>query len=150
MSEGFVYMYGCIPRVRLLPREVRRRYQILCSCSYKQLCAAVWVLGTEPKSSARAASALNHWDLSRQTTDVSEWSNKKHKSGKETMNEQSEERVWMLTLLWNLSCSRHGPGKWWPQRRAPLGETGKGWFLYHENTGFEASSYCNGRKIYLI
>ena len=32
--------------------------------NYRQLSAAMWVLGTEPRSSERAVSTLNHWAIS--------------------------------------------------------------------------------------
>ena len=39
-------------------------HQISWNWSYRQVWAAIWVLGLEPGSSGRAASALNHWAIS--------------------------------------------------------------------------------------
>lgn len=44
----------------LVPTEARKGSQISCYWSYRQLSAAIWVLGIEPKSSRRGASALKH------------------------------------------------------------------------------------------
>ena len=40
------------------------RCQVSWNWSYRQLWAAMWVLGMEPGPSGRAASALNHWAIS--------------------------------------------------------------------------------------
>ena len=47
-----------------MPIEARRGCWIPWKWSYKWLCAVTWVLRTEPGSSGRAASALNHWAIS--------------------------------------------------------------------------------------
>ena len=53
MNECFVH-YMCS-----MPDEARRGLCILWNWSYRQLLAAMWVLGIEPGSSGRAASAPN-------------------------------------------------------------------------------------------
>lgn len=45
-------MYVCVGLLHLL------------NWSYRQMWAAMWVLGIEPRSSEGAANALNHWDIS--------------------------------------------------------------------------------------
>jgi hypothetical protein len=50
--------------VCLVLTEARQGYQISCNWSYRQVWAAMWLLGIEPKSSRKAGSALNIWDLS--------------------------------------------------------------------------------------
>ena len=50
--------------VCLVLTEARKGYQISWNWSYRQVWAAIWVLGIEPKSSRKAGSALNIWDLS--------------------------------------------------------------------------------------
>ena len=62
--ECFVHMTGCVCLcvcvwTTRMPGAWGRR--IPWSWSYRQLWAAMWVLGTEPRSSARTASAINHW-----------------------------------------------------------------------------------------
>lgn len=47
----------CAPHVCLVPKEVRRGLQIL-STGVMHVCE-YWVLGLEPRSSARAVGALN-------------------------------------------------------------------------------------------
>lgn len=57
----YVYMYTVSTPP---PSEVRRGNSVPWNWSLKWLLAAMWVLGTKPKSSARAASALKCWVLS--------------------------------------------------------------------------------------
>jgi hypothetical protein len=57
-SEYFAScMYVC------MPSKIRRRHRIPWNWNYRWLWAAMWVLGTKPKSSARAGRALNHWAI---------------------------------------------------------------------------------------
>lgn len=56
----FACMCICAPLCVTLSVETRRRYQILSNWSYRWLKAIMWVLGFEPKTSARATNALNH------------------------------------------------------------------------------------------
>lgn len=59
-SWVFCYTYVCVTLVCLVPKETRR-YQISWTQSYRWL----WTtLRIEPRSSAGAASDLNHWALS--------------------------------------------------------------------------------------
>lgn len=54
-----VLAYAC-----LTSTEDRIEHWIPCNWSYRQLWATVWLLGTEPRSSSRAANALNRWTVS--------------------------------------------------------------------------------------
>ena len=63
MSGCFVCMCVCVLCPCLVPLKVRRGCQIPWNWSYRQLWAASWVLGSEPRSSARAASALLCWAI---------------------------------------------------------------------------------------
>lgn len=56
LYKCFVSVCSSTPCVCLVPQEVTRRCLIPWNCCYKQLWEATWVLGTEPQSSARAAS----------------------------------------------------------------------------------------------
>ena len=51
--------HACTLCAHLLSVEAGRRYLIPWNWNYGQLLAAAWVLGIEPRSSAKAASALN-------------------------------------------------------------------------------------------
>lgn len=55
---SFAYMYMCAPRVCLVPVEAGRGHWIPWSWSYRCLWGITWVLGSEPRSSARATSPL--------------------------------------------------------------------------------------------
>jgi hypothetical protein len=52
---------ACIwtPDVCLVPTGVRKGCWISWNCSYRLLVTVTWVLGTKPRSSAKAASAFN-------------------------------------------------------------------------------------------
>lgn len=63
MYKCYAFMCVCEPCVCLMPREVRR-LQSLWNCSRRWLWAAIWVLQTEPRTSAREVSTLNHWTIS--------------------------------------------------------------------------------------
>lgn len=56
----FLHAPICAPPVYLVPAEARRRLLDPWNWSHQQLCATMWVLGTEPVSYARAASTVNH------------------------------------------------------------------------------------------
>jgi hypothetical protein len=63
------YVYGCFPACMFVQHvhvvsTHGRGYQILWSCHYRQPWAAVWVLGVEPRTSARATHALSNWAIS--------------------------------------------------------------------------------------
>jgi hypothetical protein len=60
---SFLCMYICASCVCLVPRKIRRGCWIHWEWSYRCLGAAMWVLGTEPRSSEAAASAFNHWPI---------------------------------------------------------------------------------------
>ena len=51
MYECFVCMYVCVPQACLVPKEARRRHQILRNCGYRWLCTTAWLMGMEPGSS---------------------------------------------------------------------------------------------------
>ena len=61
-------MYVYVPRVWLVPAEVRRDYWAFWNCSYE------WMLEIKPGSSTRAVSALNHWAISL-TSPVNDFTN---------------------------------------------------------------------------
>lgn len=56
--ENNLYLVGTVPV------EVRRGHWVPRNWSYRQLWGAMWVLGTEPEASARAARALDPWVVS--------------------------------------------------------------------------------------
>lgn len=60
----FACTYASEPLECLMPVGVRRRYQTPPNWNFKQLCAAVWALRTEPESSGRAANAAKCWAIS--------------------------------------------------------------------------------------
>ena len=66
----FIYVWvvfffpTCVPHICLVSLEVKRGCQVPWNWTYRQLCAAIWVLGMEARSSGRAASALNCWVIS--------------------------------------------------------------------------------------
>lgn len=60
----FACMYICAPCVFLGLAEIRREHQMLWNWSCRWVWAAMWVLGIEPRSTGRAASALKHWATS--------------------------------------------------------------------------------------
>lgn len=62
--ECFASIHACTSCVYLVPMEAGRRLQIPYNWSYGWLWAAVWLLGTEHRLSASAASALICWATS--------------------------------------------------------------------------------------
>lgn len=64
-KADFRFTEICLPlhHVRAVSVEARKRYLITWNWGCKDLWAAHWVLGTEPGSSVRAVSALNHWAI---------------------------------------------------------------------------------------
>lgn len=62
MDDCSICIYICVPWACLVPEEARRRYQIPCNWSDRQLWA-MWMLGMEPGPSEKAAS-LNSWAIS--------------------------------------------------------------------------------------
>lgn len=60
--ECFASMYVCVSYVCQVPMEVR--CPVSWNSSYKQLSAALQVLGIKPRSSTWAASTFNHWATS--------------------------------------------------------------------------------------
>lgn len=64
-----MYLSACVFFTCLLGiPEARRGHWIHWSWSYRRLWATTWVLGTEPSSSGRAASAINLWSSSQLQT----------------------------------------------------------------------------------
>ena len=68
----FIYMgallaYMSVHLVCVVPTGAQKGHQILWSWSYRHLLASMRMLGTEPQSSARAVSALNHRAISAAT-----------------------------------------------------------------------------------
>ena len=71
------YVYECLPECILIFAEKWRDYQIPYQWNFISLCATVWVLGTDPGSTARAAllttetslkplkRKTNYWKLSK-------------------------------------------------------------------------------------
>lgn len=57
-------VHFCCSCVLAMPVETKRGWWILSNCNYRQLLAVVWVLRTEPGSSARATNVLNLWAIS--------------------------------------------------------------------------------------
>jgi hypothetical protein len=49
----------CVSHMCLVPAELRRGHWIPWNWSYRQLLAALWVLGAKPHFSVRAVNALN-------------------------------------------------------------------------------------------
>lgn len=68
LSLFYVYMWvsACIDvyRVYAVPEGTRRGHLVPYNWSYRQWWATKWVLGTKPRSSARALGALNCWVIS--------------------------------------------------------------------------------------
>lgn len=60
----FSFMYACVQCMCLVPAKVRRRCQISQEWRCRGLWAAMWVVGTELRSSVRAIGTLNHWAMS--------------------------------------------------------------------------------------
>lgn len=61
VRECFPCMYVCVLRSCVVPTEFRGRHPISRNGSYRHLWTTMWVPRTEPWSSARTESALNHW-----------------------------------------------------------------------------------------
>ena len=59
VNECFACMHVCVPCVSSVPSDVRREPWVPWNYSYVWWRAAMWVLGTEPGSPARAKIALN-------------------------------------------------------------------------------------------
>ena len=64
MYEYFAFPYVCTTCVCLVYTEIRWKYWIPWSWNCRLLWAAVWVLGTEQGSSAKATSVLTCWAAS--------------------------------------------------------------------------------------
>lgn len=58
--ECFPCMHVCALCLYLVPEKARGCW----NCSHRQLLVIMWVLGTEPGSSERAASSLDCWAIS--------------------------------------------------------------------------------------
>ena len=62
------YVYGCFAcmyvRLCLVHGEAWRGHQVPWNWSYRQLWAAMWVLGIEPRPFRRATNTLNCWTIS--------------------------------------------------------------------------------------
>lgn len=63
MHGYFAYLYVSAPNVFLVLLETRIGCEIPCR-SYRQMWAALWVRGIDPRSSRRIVGALNHWSFS--------------------------------------------------------------------------------------
>lgn len=71
MSGYFACMHIWAPCPCLVPKDTARKHQFPWNHSYYGcLWAAMWMLGTQPQSSTRAISALNHWAVSPDPTAV--------------------------------------------------------------------------------
>lgn len=64
VSRYFVYTYDSILCACLVSMEVRRGHWIPWDFNYRQVWAAMWLLGIEPGSSERVASVLISWATS--------------------------------------------------------------------------------------
>ena len=64
VCDCFACLYACVLCSFLMSVEVRRRYRIPWKWVSRQLWATMLVKISEPGSSARAPSALNHWVIS--------------------------------------------------------------------------------------
>lgn len=72
VNDCFACRYVCVAHTRLASMEVRKGCQNPWNWSHGRLWATKWVLGTEPRSSARAPSSLDHQTIS--PTSVTPWS----------------------------------------------------------------------------
>lgn len=64
MCVYFAFMYGCVPHACIVPSDIRRWQWIPWNWSYRWLWTICGCQRIEPRSSARASNALNHWALS--------------------------------------------------------------------------------------
>lgn len=56
--EYFAYLYVSAP-LCAMPEEARKRHRMPWNWNYRQLLVTMWVLGTRPRSFARATRPLN-------------------------------------------------------------------------------------------
>lgn len=68
----FAWMYVWAPHVCLVTEKTRRGFHIPWNWKYIWLWAVIWLLGTEPRTSWRAISALNHKAISPAPTPISD------------------------------------------------------------------------------
>lgn len=95
----FLHACVCVLCTCLVPKKARRGHCIFWNCSCRWVWA-MWLLGTEPWPSAKAASTLNCWSISLATTvlflqkiyikfyeDIVRWSWEKHVYGQKKETE---------------------------------------------------------------